>query len=699
MYGDLMSWFLSSTLCALVSMVIPAGAQICEPTFLGERGIHAHSSAMYGDHMYIANGRFGLMIVDVQNQGNPIVIREIAGPEIAQSICIEGQTLYLGGQNPELVLYDLSDPLNPKELASYDASFGEGRDIEFADGHVYLTGGNSTQIFSVEDRTDPVRVGSVSGEGIWKDAAVDGDKLYVAAGLAGGVRSYSIADRSSPVLLDKYATFRAPNGIEIKDSNLYVVSELDGALRIFSAVDPENLALLHSVDFGIDSADGNRIAIAGDLALMTTLHTSNVIAVDITIPAQAFLLDVFESRGFTHDIRAEDDHVVVTKLHSGIEMIDIRNPDELELLSYLGFSGLGREFVEYGGELFFLNSYGAGSIRPTAEAPYFEYGEQIILPSGVSDLAVVDHLLLAAGNRDVWLVDLSTDQREVIGHYWAEKVRISDIAAHGQFLYIVRGQDSIEAIDISDPAEPVLHREIQLPEIGDADQIIASDGLLYVNSMNDAISIIYPGNEIGDVMLEQLDVQCASNCAMTVHEQGILYAAPVALFSSGEWITQINAIDVRDPIRPVILPHVETLVNSNRIYSSGTYLASVNTGQPGGLELLDVSDFHAPLQIGYAEISDDYVRDVLILGERLYVTCGAPSGIVPTVLKVFDLHSCDEPMCDVDISGDGVLDKFDVFAYLDLFNASDPAADLTGDGSYDIFDVFAYLDAYSAGCP
>jgi choice-of-anchor B domain-containing protein len=45
------------------------------------------------------------------------------------------------------------------------------------------------------------------------------------------------------------------------------------------------------------------------------------------------------------------------------------------------------------------------------------------------------------------------------------------------------------------------------------------------------------------------------------------------------------------------------------------------------------------------------------------------------------------------------LDIFDVFAYLDAFNAGDSSADFTSDGSLDIFDVFAFLDVFNAGCP
>jgi subtilisin-like proprotein convertase family protein len=55
--------------------------------------------------------------------------------------------------------------------------------------------------------------------------------------------------------------------------------------------------------------------------------------------------------------------------------------------------------------------------------------------------------------------------------------------------------------------------------------------------------------------------------------------------------------------------------------------------------------------------------------------------------------------CTPDLTGDGVLDFFDVSAFLSAYSAQDPAADFTGDGQYDFFDVSAFLNAYSTGCP
>ena len=55
--------------------------------------------------------------------------------------------------------------------------------------------------------------------------------------------------------------------------------------------------------------------------------------------------------------------------------------------------------------------------------------------------------------------------------------------------------------------------------------------------------------------------------------------------------------------------------------------------------------------------------------------------------------------CIADLTGDGTLDFFDVSAFLNAYNAMDPAADFTGDGVYNFFDVSAFLNAFNAGCP
>jgi hypothetical protein len=55
--------------------------------------------------------------------------------------------------------------------------------------------------------------------------------------------------------------------------------------------------------------------------------------------------------------------------------------------------------------------------------------------------------------------------------------------------------------------------------------------------------------------------------------------------------------------------------------------------------------------------------------------------------------------CPADLTGDGILDFFDVSAFLSAYNTMNPDADFNNDGIFNFFDVSAFLNEYNAGCP
>jgi Trypsin len=67
-------------------------------------------------------------------------------------------------------------------------------------------------------------------------------------------------------------------------------------------------------------------------------------------------------------------------------------------------------------------------------------------------------------------------------------------------------------------------------------------------------------------------------------------------------------------------------------------------------------------------------------------------------VRIFGV-SCGTDSCPADVTGDGMLDFFDVSAFLNALGSMDPIADFTGDGQLDFFDVSAFLQAFGAGCP
>ncbi|MEZ6165378.1 MAG: GC-type dockerin domain-anchored protein [Phycisphaerales bacterium] len=61
-------------------------------------------------------------------------------------------------------------------------------------------------------------------------------------------------------------------------------------------------------------------------------------------------------------------------------------------------------------------------------------------------------------------------------------------------------------------------------------------------------------------------------------------------------------------------------------------------------------------------------------------------------------NSCDINPCPADLNRDGLLNFFDVSAFLSAYQ-NQQIADFNNDGQFSFFDVSAYLSAYNAGCP
>jgi enediyne biosynthesis protein E4 len=55
--------------------------------------------------------------------------------------------------------------------------------------------------------------------------------------------------------------------------------------------------------------------------------------------------------------------------------------------------------------------------------------------------------------------------------------------------------------------------------------------------------------------------------------------------------------------------------------------------------------------------------------------------------------------CEADLTGDNVVNFFDISEFLSMFGEGHPQADYTGDGVLNFFDISAFLNAFTAGCP
>ncbi len=170
--------------------------------------------------------------------------------------------------------------------------------------------------------------------------------------------------------------------------------------------------------------------------------------------------------------------------------------------------------------------------------------------------------------------------------------------------------------------------------------------------------------------------------------------------------------------RPFNLPSAERLIR--QIYRE---VNPIDDGTPDGSLLeRDEIAWVTPMQpIGHDLNVAWYLNDLLIIsavgdhevdlstlalldGEntlRVDVVDPTPWVRSPTIRNGFlsESRSFTIAACNLaaDLTGDGLLDFFDVSDFLTAYNAQDPIADFNNDGEYTFFDVSAFLAAFSEG--
>ena len=67
-------------------------------------------------------------------------------------------------------------------------------------------------------------------------------------------------------------------------------------------------------------------------------------------------------------------------------------------------------------------------------------------------------------------------------------------------------------------------------------------------------------------------------------------------------------------------------------------------------------------------------------------------------IDITAMHVIPGAECRVDVTGEGLVDIYDILVFLDMFESGDAEADWNSDTVHDIYDILDYLGAFSSGC-
>ena len=152
--------------------------------------------------------------------------------------------------------------------------------------------------------------------------------------------------------------------------------------------------------------------------------------------------------------------------------------------------------------------------------------------------------------------------------------------------------------------------------------------------------------------------------------------------------------DLSDPVSLVQLGQFEELLfesfSSLLFYDGLAY-----TSSRVGVRKYDITDPSTPQSLQLYS-GFDSAPLIAISDDTLYsYSSSTGSG----TLEYRSMSDCPALGCDADINDDGVVNYFDVSAFLTAYITADTCADLNADEHIDGNDVFYFIGLYSNGCP
>lgn len=655
-------------------------------------------------------------------------------------------------------LWDISDPASPALISEPATAFGLFEPtvvsvsyplVVSAQGN-HSPGPNSLRVFDFSDMNAPVQAATL-GSSVQAAKLID-QTLYMIDDAA--LKIYDLTDPAAPVPL---GTAPLP-GVSAADMTVgpgfvYIAGDAARIVDVSDPTAPAQVGIYTTVPMlGVAYADG----------FLYATTAQSLLILDLANPANPTLRSQ-TSVPFSRDIEVVDSVAYIGQWWSrGVARIDVTNPDSplpldpLNSPAFLGSIPLARS----GDALFAGGSTGFSRIQTNpVQADATSLAEQFgpgTLPSNarIPNAKFADGIgyLCDSINNTLYVVQADAAVPSVIGSLpLSFNPRAIELA--GGFAFIAGSGTDLHRIDISDPTSPVTAGTLPLP-VSSIAKMSQRDGRLFLMSAGSDFAIVDLANPSVPAVLGSGSTTVDFEL-LDIDGNGDILVVTEASQQAGAVFHYLTVFDISNPAAPVQAGRRLLDGAARNVALRGTVAWVVQSDIffksyfPGTLVGYDISGPGQPQVLGQITFSSSRHGDD-VTSEFSGLSVDATRAIVShrsteTGLAVFDIAAPAEPRLlgsspgrfadwithdgdrvyaghsltnrvDVFLDGAcqggpgcspadlaepyGVLNFFDLAAYLDLFNAGDPAADLAPPfGVLNFFDLAAYLDLYNAGCP
>ncbi|MDP8239081.1 MAG: T9SS type A sorting domain-containing protein [Candidatus Hatepunaea meridiana] len=322
-----------------------------------------------------------------------------------------------------------------------------------------------------------------------------------------------------------------------------------------------------------------------------------------------FISRIFNQWEIPNDIVVEGNLALIATSSTGLQIVDISNPEALENIGYIN-NNLGRfeclqvvENLVYAGCGY--NGFRVIDIGDPQNPIAIGFCET---PGSINDIAIADDLTyLADMDGGLRIIDISNPEDPSEVGFLRTTSYVAEVELYHDFAFVQVGE-YIHIIDINDPANPEYVDSLDY-RIGG---IEIFDNYLYVSGFNRGLFIVDISNPEDPQEIAFLE---------TPNNSGLFTVSGDYAYLRG-----LRIIDISDPENPEEVGFFEMPVGITGVDVSGnfayyTQMGNVLEGEIRGLYVLDVTDKESPEEMGSID-SQGWVKDVKVVGNLAYIVKG-----------------------------------------------------------------------------
>lgn len=208
-----------------------------------------------GNIAYLADGDHGMQIIDVAIPDKPVLLASYETAGIAQDIKVDNQFAYIADGLGGLEIVDVQKPERPLSAGLLKGGLGEVKGVDALGNTAVIVAGSSLHVIDVTDKSNPVKMGSLS-IGTVINVVLKDNHAYVSA-YSDGWRVVDISAPTKPVIVAGNNQF-SPRDIELTDSFAFAADQLFAGAAYINIDEPVNAVFQGLVNLtGPIGATGN----------------------------------------------------------------------------------------------------------------------------------------------------------------------------------------------------------------------------------------------------------------------------------------------------------------------------------------------------------------------------------------------------------------------------------------------------------